>query len=68
MKYQSLFLIYGKNKKNIPNLSSAEYAKRVVKVKILTKATHNFLVEPISYIILRQTSPSSSKPFVSAHL
>ena len=31
MKYQNLFS--GKNKKNITNLSSAELAKRVVKVK-----------------------------------
>ena len=31
MKYQNLFS--GKSKKNITNLSSAELAKRVVKVK-----------------------------------
>ena len=32
MKYQNLFS--GKNKKNITNLSSAELAKTVVKVKL----------------------------------
>ena len=32
MKYQNLFS--GKNKKNITNLSSAELAKRVVKVNM----------------------------------
>ena len=34
MKHQSLFS--GKNKKNIVNLSSAEFAQRVVKVKLNT--------------------------------
>ena len=40
MKYQILFS--GKNKKNITNLSSAELALRVVKVKIeaLAQTTH----------------------------
>ena len=33
MKCQNLF--YGKNKKNIINVSSAEFAQRVVKVKVL---------------------------------
>ena len=33
MQYQNLFS--GKSKKNITNLSSAESAKRVVKVKLL---------------------------------
>ena len=33
MKCQSLFS--GKNKKNIINLSSAEFAQRVVKVKLI---------------------------------
>ena len=32
MKYQSLFS--GKNKKDVINLSSAEFAQRVVKIKI----------------------------------
>ena len=33
MKYQTLFS--GKNKKNITNLSSAEFARRVIMVKLL---------------------------------
>ena len=43
MKYQNLFS--GKNKKNITDLSSAELAKRVVKVKVLIiTSAHDALV------------------------
>ena len=38
MKCQSLFS--GKNKKNINNLSSAEFAKGVVNVKLQVKQTN----------------------------
>ena len=45
MKSQTCFL-EKKNKKNIANLSSAELAKRVVTVKVLSKfiADNNFVI------------------------
>ena len=52
MKYQILFP--GKNKKNIINLLSAEFAQRVVKIKVLitTEADNIFIIITIIFIII----------------
>ena len=65
MKCQILFC--GENKKNITNMSSAELAKRVVKVKTISSicAYKNILfISPLAYkIILLDYATAAVYPF-----
>ena len=54
MNCQSLFSVKKKkNKKNIINLSSAEYAQRVVKAKVVTVIDKRAIQKNISEDLLR---------------